>query len=43
VASLRGQNLPSPRAVEGKQIPPWPTAPAETASEDGETEAEPQP
>jgi cytochrome c oxidase cbb3-type subunit III len=43
VASLRGQNLPSPRPVEGKQIPPWPTAPAETTSEDGETEAEPQP
>ena len=25
VASLRGQNLPSPRGHEGERIPPWPT------------------
>lgn len=27
VASLRGQNLPSPRPAEGVKIAPWPTAP----------------
>jgi cytochrome c oxidase cbb3-type subunit 3 len=43
VASLRGQNLPSSRSVEGKEIPPWPTAPAETTSDADETETEPQP
>jgi len=29
VASLRGQNLPTDRMPEGKEIPPWPDPPAE--------------
>lgn len=27
IASLRGRNLPSPRAAEGEIIPPWPAQP----------------
>jgi cytochrome c oxidase cbb3-type subunit 3 len=38
VATLRGQNLPSPRSTEGEQIAPWPTEsatePAEKSSEE---------
>lgn len=33
IATLRGKNLPSSRSAEGEEIPPWPTAPAETPEE----------
>ena len=36
VASLRGQDLPSPRPPEGKEIPPWPTAMPEAPPEDSD-------
>ena len=36
VASLRGQDLPSPRPPEGKEIPPWPLALPEAPQEDSD-------
>ncbi|MEO1526763.1 MAG: cbb3-type cytochrome c oxidase N-terminal domain-containing protein [Planctomycetota bacterium] len=37
VATLRGQNVEGGKASEGKQIPPWPAAPADSTED---TEAE---
>jgi len=49
VASMRGQNLPSQRGAEGKEIPPWPEASGDrpTAEKDdppatAEDEAKPE-